>query len=162
VTATYHPSPDFEAARAGTLAAVDPRRQRVLHVLVHDRATPADPFDPREEAAAYASSLGLPVEEARRLDRVTREEAERIAANVAELDLVMAEPHMPRATAEALAKAWLGAFDASAVFLVNGDLARSDPPGLGAGPNLFHKDIEAGVLAVSPTRAGLFWQATDS
>lgn len=113
-------------------------------------------------AGEYLSFLGLPTGEIAGFDPATRAEAARIGANVAGRDMINSQRQMPRATAEALASAWLGKFDESAIFLVNGQLARSVPLGIGTGPGLYFKDLEAGILAVSPTRAGLFWSAEDS
>ena|SRR5689334_20518932 len=113
-------------------------------------------------AREYAIFLQLRADEIPYVSRVRRDEAERICTNVAKFDLVMGDPQMPHETAAQLAAAWIGRFQESAVVLVNGRAATAMLPGANFGPSLFLTDLEAGAIAVSPDRAGLFWSAENS
>jgi hypothetical protein len=94
--------------------------------------------------------------------QVEREQAQRVCVTVAEYNLIMFQPQMAHEIAAELASAWLSHFDEHATFFVNGESALAKRPGLGGARCLFHTDMEAGVIAVTPPKVGLFGAAEDS
>ena len=150
----------FAAVKDGLLSSVHPRRRAVLHICVHDRATPTDSFDALDELVAYAAFVGGLSDDVRRCEPLMAHELLRICTSVAQHELSFGHPQMPLETAAALAQSWLTRFDTRTIFFGNGSEVRENPPE--AGRSLFHTDLEAGVVAMSRSRAGLFWNAENS
>jgi hypothetical protein len=160
MTATWTLDERFAAVKDDLLSSVHERRRAALRLFVHHRIAPIDPFDPLDELVAYAEFLGGISHDVRRFTRLMAHELLPVCTNVALYEIVFGTMHVPPATAAALAEAWLGCFDAATVFFGNGDGVRRVPPE--AGWSLFHTDMEAGVVALSSSRAGLFWNAENS
>ena len=74
----------------------------------------------------------------------------------------MLDQQMLRATASALADAWIEEFAIDTIFFVNGVGLLEIPPNVVGTRGLFHTDLDAGVLAVSVTKVGLFWNSENS
>lgn len=84
---------------------------------------------------------------------------------VAGFEVVMSGRQMPHDVAAGLATAWLGQFGEGTAFFVNGNISASTASGQYfdcLDRSLFFTDREAGVLAVSPARCGIFWSAENS
>lgn len=163
--ALYQIDSNFEAIRSALSAGLDPGLfDEILHIVVY-RTAREDRFDPVAAAREFTAYLDLsPNSISRHFSRPSRADAETICMNVAEFGLVMQRRAMPHTQAAALAAAWVAEFDEGATFFSNLSSLAS-PIDLGTGYNmggLFYRDLEAGVLAVSPTKAGLFWSAEDS
>jgi hypothetical protein len=153
----------FEARKSILSEGVHPARLRVLHMQVHLRAAYDYAFDPRATAREYVAFLELSTEAVDHLERGFLEQAETACVNVAEFSLVSSSRQMPQAVAASLATAWIAKFDeCTSFFLSAWGVLDSPPDSSGGGFELFHTDLEGGVLAVSPTKAGLFWSAEDS
>lgn len=153
---------DFALATARMLASVPSARARVLRVYVHARAGQPALSDVVAAATAYAQDLGLLPKEIRFFHRISRAEARSACINIAEYELVMQERQMPHNTAVALADAWIDKFDERAAFVTNGLGILLEPPSADGASELFQTDLDLGVMAVSPARMGLFWNAENS
>ena len=159
---TYHENPDFAATMARITHGVHPGRLRALRVCVHSRDRPKQSFDAISTAADYVRFLKLCVDDMGRFELLTREQARAACASVAEYELLMGERQMPRDVALALADAWLLQFDDGAAFLASNSGILHAPPKIDGPPGLFLTDVAEGVVAASPSRAGLFWNAENS
>jgi hypothetical protein len=163
--ALYQIASNFDAVRSTIAAGLDPGLfDEILHIVVYSAAR-EDRFDSVAAAREFAAYLDLsPKSIDRHFTRPSRADAETICTNVAEFGLVTQRRTMPHGQAAALAAAWVAQFDEGATFFSNLSSVAS-PIDLGRGYDmggLFYRDHEAGVLAVSPTKAGLFWAAEDS
>ncbi|WP_437946561.1 hypothetical protein WME98_37660 [Sorangium sp. So ce296] len=155
----------FETIKTSLASRVHPRRWQVIHVFAHDRAATEAKFEPRIVACEYAEFMRLQTEQLSYFCQARRSIAEDVCMAVAEFDVVMSSRQMPRDVAAALTTAWLGQFDEETVFLTNGDVSGSKARGKyldQLNRSLFFTDREAGVLAVSPARCGIFWSAENS
>ncbi|XXX72595.1 hypothetical protein WMF30_33590 [Sorangium sp. So ce134] len=164
-SALYILNTEFEAIKRNLATRVHPRRWRAIHISVHDRVVTEANFDARAVACEYAELLQLQTEQLSYFCQTCRSVAEDVCVIVAEFEVVMSGRQMPRDVATGLATAWLGQFGEGTVFLVNGDVSTSTPHDKyfeRLNRSLFFTDREAGVLAVSPARCGIFWSAEDS
>jgi hypothetical protein len=162
--ALYQIDSSFEATKLALSEGIDPRRLQFLHFIVY-RVVREDRFNAVAAAREFAAYLDLdPHDIDRHFTRPNRPDAETICANVAEFSLGWQTRVMPHAQAAALAAAWVAEFDENTTFFSNLSSLAS-PIHLGRGYDtggLFDEDLEACVLAVSPTKAGLFWSAEDA
>ncbi len=161
--ALYQIDGTFETTRSTLSEGLRPGLFDTLHIVVY-RAVREDRFSPAAAAREFAAYLDL---DPRDIDpfftRPSRAEAETICTNVAGyfFNGLTSIRLMPQTQATALAAAWMAQFDESTAFFSN-TTATASAIRLGGGHGLlFHLDHEAGVLAVSPTKAGLFWSAED-
>jgi hypothetical protein len=159
--ALYHIEAGFEAAKSTLSEGIDQRRLQFLHIVVY-HAVREDRFNPVAAAREFAVYLDLcPDDIDRFFKRPGQAEAETICTIAAEFGLVHGHRQMPHAQAAAFAAAWSKEFDENTTFFSNTS-ATAAPGRFGGGYGLlFHLDHEAGVLAVSPTKAGIFWSAED-
>lgn len=165
VETLYSIDGELEAVKASILARIHPRRAQTIHVLAHDHEVQTAGRDAMAIAREYIQFLGLRTDQLHYFSRVHRDEAEKICTGVAEFDIIMSDRQMPHDTAASLAAAWLERFGDETIFLTNGE------PPQGASRkvvfdrfqySLFFTDREAGVLAVSPAKLGIFWSAENS
>jgi hypothetical protein len=165
--ALYQIDSRFKAVRSALSEGVDQTvfddlsRHQLLHVVVYC-AEREDRFNPVAAAREFAAFLDL---NPNRIDpfftRPSRTEAETICVSAAEF-AVFYGGMLPHAQAAALAAAWMAEFDDSATFFSNVDPIASPTTFSSFYGGLFYRDVDVGVLAVSPTKAGLFWSAENS
>ncbi|UQA57156.1 hypothetical protein [Polyangium aurulentum] len=158
----YELDRDFEALVSRIGGAVHPARMRTLRIGLHDRVPSNDSFDALTVAREYVSFLGLPVDEIGMFRQASRTQVEAACKSLAGFALETTSRQMPPETAERLATAWLAKLPQAAVFLINGPGALETPPTVDDARSLFHTDMEAGVLALSLTKVGMFWSAENS
>ncbi len=156
---------ELEAAKAGILAKIHPKRAQTMHIFAHNHTALEAEFDPIEAAREYAQLLGLQTSQIHYFSRIHRNQAEKICTDASEFDIIMSDPQMPHKIAAQLAATWLMRFGNDTVFFANGE----PPQTLSRAADfdrfrysLFFTDREAGVIAVSPTKAGIFWSAENS
>ncbi|WP_438043096.1 hypothetical protein [Sorangium sp. So ce128] len=165
MSALYMLNAEFETAKAILAPRVHPRRWQAIHVSVHDRVATEANFDAHVVACEYATFLQLQTEQLSYFCQTSRSIAEDVCMTVAEFEVVMSGRQMPRDVATELATTWLGQFGEGTVFLVNGNVSTSIARHKyfdHLNRSLFFTDREAGVLAVSPARCGIFWSAENS
>lgn len=156
---------ELEAAKASLLAQVHPRRAQTIHILAHNHEAQEGGLDALTAAREYIGFLGLQTDQLRYFSRIRRDEAERICIGAAEFDIIMSDRQMPHGTAASLAAAWLERFDGQTTFLTNGEPPQNSSRKVNFDRfqySLFFTDREAGVLAISPAKLGIFWSAEDS
>jgi hypothetical protein len=150
---------DFERAKVAALASVNPARARVLRLAVHHADPAVDPFDAIVTARSFVAALGLYADDLRYFAPVLRARVEVLCTYVAAHELCHGRRQMPLETASRLASLWLAEFGDDTVFFTN---IVSEGRTVETRGSLLHTDLEAGVIAVSPTRAGLFWNGENS
>jgi hypothetical protein len=164
-SALYTLNAEFETTKTSLAPRVHPRRWQAIHISVHDRVAVEANFDARAVACEYAEFLRLQTEQISYFCQTCRSVAEDVCMTVAEFEVVMSGRQMPRDIATELATTWLGQFSEETVFLVNGNVSTStarDKYFNHLDRSLFFTDREAGALAVSPARCGIFWSAENS
>jgi hypothetical protein len=167
---TYQVDQDFEARRralaeglnSGLFGALD--QEQTFQIVVY-RVLRGDRFEPVAAGREFAAYLGLLTHAFNdAFERPQSGDARILCVNVAEFSLLTGRRFMRHEQAIALAAAWIAQFEDGAVFFSNIDSPAppaKSPLGYNSG-SLFPHDFEAGVLGVSPTRAGLFWLAAMS
>lgn len=157
----YSEAPEAQTKLQAIVDKLPAPRRKVLTVRVFERAGES-PIKPREEARRFVSSLGLLTFDIDSFDAVARSLAYEICENVASHELVHLGPLLSQQDARSLVARWFELFGEDAVFLTNGEVGRLPNLGRGKALVLVGSDLEAGVIAVSGDRVGLFWNSENA
>lgn len=145
------------------LSTIPTGRRAVLRIAVHSMAEPVL-FDAAELLRDYSVFLGGALTDLDRFIELSNEQVPWVCSQLAGYDLVVSTPHIPKELAVQLASMWRREFSDDAQFFANGKHVLGTPEELCSGDvlSLFHADLEAGVLAVSRRKLGIFWNASSS